>query len=148
MSLLEQLQSDIKEAMKAKEVVARDALRLLLASLKNVAIELGKDLSKLTDEDVITVIRRELKRRHDSIVSFTDGGRPELVAQEQAEVDVFEKYMPPQMSVEDIDKVVAEVLAELGDNPQFGQVMGLVIKKINGQADGNVISSRVKSALL
>ncbi len=147
MSLLDTLQSDIKEAMKAKEVVARDALRLLLASLKNTAIDSGKDIAKLTDEEIVVVIRREIKRRKESIAAFTEGGRDELVASEQAEVDLFEKYVPAQMSAEDVDKAVAEAIAEAGDGAQFGQVMGAVMKKVGGQADGNLVNERVKTAL-
>ena len=149
MSLFATLQSDMKQAMKSGEVVARDALRLLLANLKNTAIDSGKDIAELTDEEIIAVIRREVKRRKESISAFEKGGRLDLVEQEKTELDIFEKYTPSQMPAEDIDKIVKDVIAGLGDSGkvEFGQVMGMVMKKTQGQADGSLVSERVKAIL-
>jgi len=149
MSLLTTLQSDMKQAMKVGEAVVRDALRLILANLKNTAIDSGKDIAELTDGEVIVVLRREIKRRKESISAFQEGGRDDLIQQEKSELEIFEKYVPEQMSADAIDAIVQEVVDGLGDKDkaEFGQVMGMVMKKIQGKADGSLVSERVKAML-
>ncbi len=149
MSLLTTLQSDMKQAMKVGEAVVRDALRLILANLKNTAIDSGKDITELTDEEIIVVLRREIKRRKESISAFQEGGRDDLIQQEKSELEIFEKYVPEQMPSDDIDVIVQEVVDELGgkDKAEFGQVMGMVMKKVQGKADGSLVSERVKAIL-
>jgi len=147
MSLFNQLETDFKQAMLAQDRQTTNVLRLLKATLKNELIKLKKD--KLSDEEIIKILRHELKKRQDSIEQFTQGQRLDLVAQEQAELKIIEKYLPAQMPLPEIKKIVAEVIGAMGQvTPnQFGQIMGAVMQKINGQADGKLVSQVVKEAL-
>lgn len=149
MAILDQLQNDLKQALKSSEQSLRDTVRLILAQIKNRAIELGEDLIDLTDEEIIKVLRREIKKRKESIFAYEKGGRPELAEKEKKELAVLEKYVPPMMSDGDLQRLVEDTIAELGGKEavNFGQVMQAVMKKASGQADGKKVSELVKEAL-
>ncbi|MGB0756998.1 MAG: GatB/YqeY domain-containing protein [Patescibacteria group bacterium] len=149
MSLFDSLQTDLRNAMKQGEVEARDALRLLLSYIKNAAKDIKKAESELEDAEVVAVIKKEIKKRKDSIKAFIDGGREELAEKEQREVVFFEQYMPEEMPVEKIDEVVKKVVDGLGDKStvQFGQAMGAVMKEIGPDADGGVVKERLQAYL-
>jgi len=146
--LFDQVNNHIKEAMKGKEEKRLSTLRMLLASLKNKKIDLGVG-KELTDTDVLMVIKSEIKKRKDSIEAYENGGRNDLADSEKEEISILEKYMPEQMSVEELEKIVKDTISEVGAKgaADFGKVMGVVMSKAKGQADGNVVSAMVKKNL-
>lgn len=144
--LVEKLQNDLKQAQLAREEVKVSTLRLLLSEIHNVEIAKGE---KLSDEDVISVIQREVKKRKEAAVGFRAGGREESAQREEAELKVLESYLPAQLSNEVLTKLIEESINEVGAKSQadMGRVMGVVMGKVKGQVDGNIVSSIVKEKL-
>ncbi len=137
--------------MKAKEEARLGTLRLLSAALHNREIEKrsqGRE-SALSDEEVIEVLRREVKKRREAIELYIKGGRPELAEKESGEIKVLEAYLPPALSETEVQKFVAEAMAEV--KPQgpkdFGRVMGIAMKKAGGRADASAVSAEVKKVI-
>ena len=149
MSLQQQIDNDLKEAMKAREAERLGVLRMLKAALKNVAIEKGGAAAVLDDAEATAVIRKQVKQRQDSIEGFTKGGRPELAAREQAEMEILNAYLPKAMSPEDLAALVAEAIAEAGatSKAQMGAVMKIASAKAAGRADGKALSLEVQRQL-
>lgn len=147
MSLTQDVTEAMKNAMREKKQLDLTVLRQLIASFKNEAITLGKIDDPLTDEEALAVTKRESKKRKDSIAQFTEAGRPELAENEQAELVVIEQFLPELLSEDAVKETVQAVIAEAGDNPQFGAVMSATMAKIGAQTDGNVVSKIVKEAL-
>ena len=149
MSLQQQIDNDLKEAMKAREAERLGVLRMLKAALKNAAIEKGGATAVLDDAEASAVIRKQVKQRQDSIEGFTKGGRPELAAKEQAEMEVLNAYLPKAMSPEDLAALVAEAIAEAGatSKAQMGAVMKIASAKAAGRADGKALSMEVQRQL-
>ncbi len=147
MSLLNQLEADLKQALLAKDRATADLLRLLKAALKNEMIALKKQ--ELSDEEVLKVLKREAKKRHDSIEQFTRGGRQDLADQEKRELDILEKYLPAALPPDELKKHIQAVIDDLEEvSPsQFGQVMKAVMARVGGQADGKLVAQLVKEAL-
>lgn len=147
MSLAASIESDVKRAMLEKNQLVVAVLRLLKAALKNEMITLKKQ--ELADEEVLVVLRREVKKRKDAIEQYAKGGRPELAEAEKREIEVIDKYLPAQMAEDEVRKVVGEVVAGRGSGGslQFGAVMGAVMAKLKGRADGNLVSRLVKEQL-
>lgn len=145
MSLKLQIDADFKAAMKAKSP-EYPVISFLRAAIKQVEVDTRKELN---DEEVIAVVSREVKKRKDSITEYEKGGRPELAAKEAEEIKVISKYMPAQMSEEEIRKVVKETLAEMGSvtPQQMGMVLGKVMPKVKGKADGGMVNKLVKEML-
>ena len=112
MSLNDQLTADMKTAMKTKDKVALGTIRTLKSAIKNSAIEQGGADTVLDDAAIITVIRKQIKQRQDSITQYNDNGRPELAEVEQNEVNVLEKYLPTPLSNEEVEALVAEAVSE------------------------------------
>lgn len=139
MSKLEQLNADLKAAMFAKDDVARGTLRMILADLKNRRIEVQRDL---TDDDVIAVLQRGVKTRKDSFEQYQKGGREDLAAVEQAELDLLAKYLPQTLSEDDTRAIVAAKIAELGitSKRDLGQLMKAVLAEHGAAADGKLVS--------
>ena len=139
MSKLEQLNADLKAAMFAKDDVARGTLRMILADLKNRRIEVQRDL---TDDDVIAVLQRGVKTRKDSFEQYQKGGREDLAAIEQAELDLLDKYLPQTLSEDETRAVVAAKIAELGitSKRDLGQLMKAVLAEHGAAADGKLVS--------
>ena len=146
MDIQTQLKKDMIDAMKAKETDKLKVVRLLRAAIQSKAIELNKDL---TEEDVIGVIIKSAKQRRDSIASFKEGGRDDLVAEEELELAIISQYLPAQMSEEDLSKIVEEVIAQTGASSMrdMGKVMGTVMAKVKGKVDGNLVQTVVKQKL-
>lgn len=144
--LLSKIQSDLKTAQLARDEIKVSTLRLLLSEAKNKEIAKGDDLS---DEDIISVISREVKKRKEAAESFRSGGREEMAAKEELEAKVLEGYLPEQISTEELTKVVEETINELGAGSlaDMGKVIGAVMGKIKGQADGAAVSALVKEKL-
>ncbi len=149
MSLNDQLTTDMKTAMKAKDKVALGTIRNLKSAIKNSAIEQGGADTLLDDTAVIAVIRKQIKQRQDSITQYNDNGRPELAEIEQNEVNVLENYLPTQLSAEEVEALVAETISEssASSKADMGKVMGLMQQKTDGRADGKTISQAVMKAL-
>jgi uncharacterized protein YqeY len=138
--------TDLKNAMKAHDKVKLTVVRMLKASLMNEKIKLGHDLS---DEEEITVVSREAKQHKESIDEFKEAGRDDLVEQQEAELSILKDYLPKQLSEDEINKVVAEAIEKVGASnmSDFGKVMGAVMPKVKGKADGNLVNQAVKSQL-
>jgi uncharacterized protein len=149
MALTEKINSDLKEAMKNKEAEKLSVLRMLNAAWQNEAIALGKKETGLSDEEAVKVIKKEVKKRKDSVEQFIAGNRPELAAGEQKEAEILSAYLPAEMSEEELKKIVAEVISEMGEvaPSQFGLVMKNVMAKTSGKADGGMVSRVVKEVL-
>lgn len=148
--LLEQINSDLKDAMRAKEEQKRSVLRMLISAIKDKEISLrkGEDII-LSEEQVLESVVQEVKKRKDSITSYEDGDRQDLADKEKSEIEMLEKYLPEQLSDEELEKIVNEVVASIGEVSQadFGKVMGQVMPRVKGKADGNQISAIVKKVL-
>jgi uncharacterized protein len=146
MGLREQIDSDIKDAMKAGAKDKVSALRMLSAALKNKQIE---KRAPLTDSEVADSVRSLIKQRKDSIEQFGKGGRQDLVDKEAAEVTFLEVYLPQQMAREEIEKIVREVIGQTGAQgvKDMGKVMKALVPVLAGRADNKLVSELVKSSL-
>ncbi|MDD9138860.1 MULTISPECIES: GatB/YqeY domain-containing protein [Fructobacillus] len=146
MSLLAQVQEDMKTAMKAKDKKTLAVVRQIKSAVMNEQINLGHDL---TEEEELSVLSREVKQRKESIAEFKEGGREDLAADTQAELDVLAKYLPAQLSEDEIKEVVAAAIEKTGaTSPKdMGKVMGIVSAQTKGRADGKVVADTVKKAL-
>ena len=146
MSLKKKIKSDLKDAMKSGDSVVRGVLRLLSSDIKNEEISLKKELA---DDNVLKIIKKDIKRHKESIEQYKTGGRKDLVEQEEKELEILEKYMPEQMGEEEIRKIVSDVVEKLKatDASDFGKVMGMAMKEIGGNVDGSIVSKIVKEEL-
>lgn len=142
MNLTDRLAEDMKQAMKAKDKQKLSTLRMIKSSLKNEEIKLGKELSA---DDELTVLSRELKQRNDSLQEYEKAGRDDLAASERAEIAVIKAYMPEPLSDEELDRLVQETIAEVGaqSKADMGKVMGAIMPKVKGKADGSKVNKLV-----
>ena len=151
MSLQEKINAAWKDALKQRNP-SKDVLALMRTELKNKAIssrEAGNQTTELSDELALTVFAKMAKQRRESIATFKSGGREDLVAKEETELKVIESYLPTQMSDDDIKKIVEEVIASTGASSMkdMGKVMGPVMAKTKGQADGKRVQDAVRALL-
>ncbi|COI49147.1 GatB/YqeY domain-containing protein [Weissella confusa] len=146
MSLLEQLTNDMKEAMKAKDRVTLGVVRMVKSSVSNEQIKLGHDL---TADEELAVLSREMKQRVEELESYKDADREDLAEEIQGQIDVLKRYMPEQMSEEEVVAVVKETIAEVGASSKadLGKVMGALMPKVKGKADGKLVNQTVQSLL-
>lgn len=146
MSLLEKIDSDLVTAMKERVVSRVSVLRMLKSSIKNEQIKLGHELS---DDEVMAVLKREAKQRRDSIEQFDKAGRDDLSSAERMELEVVKSYLPEQLSEEELKKTVDEIVQETGASSpaEMGVVIGAVLKKVGGRADGSAVARIVKERL-
>lgn len=149
MTLQEQIASDLKGAMKAGNEVAKSALRMLQAEFVRKEIELGKKGQGLSDDEALHIVAREVKKRKESIAAYQKGAREDLVAQEERERAILEKYMPSQLSDEELEAVVRKVLETQGaPGPgDMGRVMQGVMAEVRGKADGTRVRAVVEKLL-
>jgi uncharacterized protein YqeY len=148
--LHQQIEAELKSALKSGEKEKTGILRFLIAAIKNHQIEIkAKGEEYLKDEDVIAVIRRQVKQRKDSIAEYEKGGRPELADKEKAELDILENYLPAQAGEDKIREVVKSKMQELNiaDKSGFGKLMGAAMAEIRGQADGDAVKKVVEKEL-
>ena len=143
MHLTEQLEADLAAAMRERDQVRLQVLRLLKSALKNQQIEIGHEL---TAQEMMAVLQKEAKKRRDSIEAYQKAGREDLVGGESAELEEIEHYLPAQMSESDVRAIVREVVAANPD-AQMGQVIGEVIARAGGLTDGSVVSRLVREQL-
>lgn len=146
MSLKEQLRADMAAAMRAGDSARRDTLRLVLAAVKQAEVD---ERTTLDDDGVQAVLAKQAKQRRESIADYEKAGRLELAAQEAAEVALIESYLPQMMSREEVEAVAAEVMAEVGvtDVKGMGQVMGRLMPRLKGKADGRLVNEVVRDLL-
>jgi hypothetical protein len=146
MGLREQIDGDIKDAMKSGAKDKVSALRMLSAALKNKQIE---KRAPLAESEIVDTVRSLIKQRKDSIEQFAKGGRQDLVDKETAEVAVLEVYLPRQMAREEIEKIVREVIAQTGSQgaKDMGKVLKALVPLLAGRADNKLVSELVKSSL-
>lgn len=148
MSLQEKVMEEMKAAMKAKDSVALESLRAIKSALLLAKTEKG-GADGLSEADEIKLVQKLVKQRKDSASIFTEQGRNDLAEPEMAQVAVIEKFLPEQLSEEEIEKVVVQTIDSIGASgmQDMGKVMGIVSKELAGQADGKTISSIVKAEL-
>ena len=146
MSLSEQIMSDMKEAMKARDKVKLNTVRMIKSALMNEKIKAGHDL---TPEEELTVLSREKKQREESIKEFAKANRNDLVAETKQELTIVEDYLPKQLSKEELNEAAASAIAEVNahDKSDFGKVMKVLMPKIKGKADGKAASAAVRDQL-
>jgi uncharacterized protein YqeY len=149
MTLQQRVDTDLKEAMRAKEATKLGVLRMLKSALKYAAIEKSGPEAELSEAEAIQVIRKQAKQRQDSIESFDKGGRAELANKEKEELAILNNYLPQAMSPEELTKIVRETIAETGatSKAQMGAVMKALQLKIAGRVDGKTLSVEVQKQL-
>ena len=150
-TIKDQLQSDLSTAMKARDDLRSGTIRMVLAAITNEEVS-GKQARELSDDDVMTVLGREAKKRREAAEAYDDAGRGELADTERAELAVIEEYLPEQMSDDELQAIIEAAVAEVaGSGAEGGKAMGAVMKivqpQVKGRADGSVVAARVKTAL-
>jgi len=146
MTISDKINEDLKSAMKSGDKTALSVLRMLKSDFKYKQIELGRDL---TEDDLLAVLASSAKKRRDAIEGFEKGGRSDLVAKEKAELEVLSGYLPQQMSIEELEKIVAEVVAETGASTpkDIGLVMKQLMPRVKGKIDGRKVNEAVARKL-
>jgi uncharacterized protein YqeY len=149
MTFIERVDSDLKEAMRAKDATRLGVLRMLKSALKYAVIAKSGAEGELNDAEAAQVIRKQAKQRQDSIESFEKGGRAELAEKEKEELSILNAYLPQQMNADELAKIVRESIAEVGatSKAQMGAVMKALQAKIAGRADGKMLSTEVQKQL-
>lgn len=138
------IQETINNALKAGNKTALSALRFIMSQIKYEEIDKQKEL---TDEEVVSLMQKEIKKRKEAIEMFKKGNRDDLVRDEESQIAVIQKYLPQQLSEEELNKIVGEVIASLGEEKNMGKIIGLVMGKAKGRADGSIIAKLVKQKL-
>ncbi len=148
MGLKEQIDRDLKDAMRSGDRTRKMALRSLKTAILN-AEKAGKQARELTEQEIVSVIMKEVKQRRDSIEEYRRGGREDLVAEEEAEMRVLEAYLPRMMSEEEIRAKASEVIARVGaQGPRdIGKVMKPLMAELKGKADGSLVNKVVRRLL-
>ena len=145
--LREQLRSDLRDAMRAKDAPRRNTIRMLEAAIKNAEIE--KRGAELAEADILAILQRQVKQRHESIEQFLRGGREDLAATERAEIEIIEAYLPRQLSREEVTVRAQAVIEQAGatGSGDRGKVMGMLMRELRGEADGAVVNEVVGELL-
>jgi uncharacterized protein YqeY len=148
MGLKETLKTDLTEAIRSSNKVVSGTIRMVLTAITNEEVS-GKEARVLTDDEIITVLSREGKKRREAAEEFAKAGRADKSAEEKAEGEVIAKYLPAQLSEDDIKNLIAAAVASTGavGPGDMGKVMGAIKPQIAGKADGALVSSLVKAAL-
>ncbi len=148
MSIKESLRSDLTEAIRGRDEITSSTIRMVLTAITNEEVA-GKEARVLSDDEVITVLSREAKKRREASEAFDNAGRADKAALEKAEGEVIAKYLPAQLSIDDIKKMISDAIASTGaaGPADMGKVMGAIKPLIAGKADGSIVSTLVKEAL-
>lgn len=146
MSILDRLNEDMKKAMKNKEKEKLSVIRMVKSSLQNEQIKLGRELN---EDESLTVLNREVKQRKDSLHEFAKAGRDDLASKLQMELEILQEYMPKQLSEDELLAIVKETIEEVGASSKadMGKVMGAIMPKVKGKADGGLVSRLVQQNL-
>ncbi|OGG13647.1 glutamyl-tRNA amidotransferase [Candidatus Gottesmanbacteria bacterium RIFCSPHIGHO2_01_FULL_39_10] len=140
----QKIQDQIVVALKAGDKVRLDVLRFILSSIKYAEIEKQKEL---TDDEIVSLLSKEVKKRKEAIEMFKKGGRTEGIEKEEKQIVVINEFLPEKISQEELEKIISEVISSSGADPQMGKVIGTVMGKIKGQADGSEVARIVKEKL-
>jgi len=145
-TLSETIRSEMLDATRARDNVRRDTLRLLVAAVENGRIDAGHELS---DDETLRVLQKEAKQRRESIEEYRKGNREDLVQQEQQELEIIQTYLPEQLSEDEVRRLVEETISEVGATgaDDLRNVMGPLMKKLEGRADGRVANAMVRELL-
>lgn len=145
----QQLRDELKQSMLSKNTLKTSVLRMFLSAVGYYEINKGGAGYEASEEDVLSVLQKEIKQRRDSIEQFKAGGRQDLVDKETKELEILQKYLPAQMSEEEIRKLVVDAVKQTGaSSPQdMGKVMGALMPKVKGKADGGIVSKIVREEL-
>jgi uncharacterized protein YqeY len=146
MNLKEQLQKDLRDALRARDESRKSVIRLALAAIVNAEVEKGGELN---DDDLISILQKEARRRQDTLVELRQVDRPEMLAKEEMELAILEGYLPQLLSREEIAEEARQVVAEVGATGmgQMGLVMRQLMSKLRGRADGRVVNEVVRELL-
>jgi len=146
MTLRDTINQDVKDAMKAKNVKKRDALRLLTSAFKQIEVDERKELN---DDDVIKIIQTQVKRRNDAASQYKDAARDDLMQIELDEIAFYEPYLPAQLSDDELADALKEIISKVGASTMkdMGKIMGMASKELSGKADGKRINECVKTLL-
>jgi uncharacterized protein YqeY len=146
--LKEKIQNDLKENLKAGNKEAVSALRMLFSEIKNTEIQKQKK-DGLSEDEIIEVVLREVKKRKDSIRQYREGGRKDLAEQEEKELEILTGYMPEQLGEDEIKKIAQEIIGKINASGKsdFGKVMGAMMKEVKGKTDGALVGKVVKELL-
>ena len=147
--LTDRIETEMKDALRAKDMVKLNTLRMVKSAITYHLMEKGGKDKPATDADVTAVIQKQVKQRRDSIESYEKGGRTDLVAKEKAELAVLESFLPKQMSTEELTAIINATIAEIGatSKAQMGAVMKALMPKVTGKADGKLVSQLVQQNL-
>ena len=146
MSLKERLKSELKDAMRAKEILRRDTIRAINTMIKQIEVDQRIDLG---DEDIIKLVQKGIKQREEAIVQFKAASRDDLVQTEQSQIDIFAQYLPKQLSDDELEVIIADIIKKTGASSMkdMGKVMNPTKDKVGGGADGKRINIIVKKLL-
>ncbi|MEA3498666.1 MAG: GatB/YqeY domain-containing protein [Campylobacterota bacterium] len=146
MTLKEQLKSDLKDAMRAKEIMRRDSIRAINTMIKQIEVDQRVELG---DDDIIKLIQKGVKQREEAIVQYKEAKRDDLVKTEQDQIDIFSNYLPKQLNDSELEVIIAAIIAEVGATSikDMGKVMNPAKEKVGGSADGKRINMMVKKLL-
>lgn len=144
-SLQVKISDDLHAALKRGEAEKVSVLRLLQAALKNIEIERDRRDAGLSDEETLEVVQKETKKRHDAVELYRTGGRPELAEKEEREASLLKAYLPRQLSSDELRAIVADALK--GGETNVGKIMGTVMAKVKGKADGTAVRKIVEETL-
>lgn len=149
-ALKDRLRADLTTAMKARDEVRSSTLRMVLTAITNAEVA-GKEARELSDDDVLTVLTSEAKKRREAATAFADGGRAEMAAKEEAEAAVIADYLPEPLTAEEIADLVTSTIAATGAADQgmraMGMVMGALQSQVKGRADGGAVAAEVRRQL-
>jgi uncharacterized protein YqeY len=150
-NLKEQIHADLTTAIKAKDSLTSGTLRMVLSAITNEEVS-GKEARVLDDQDMITVLNREAKKRKEAATAYDDAKRPELADKERAELEIIQAYLPAALSAEDLANIISNAVAEVAAGgatgpSAMGAVMKIVSPQVSGRADGGAVAAAVKSAL-
>jgi uncharacterized protein YqeY len=149
-ALKDRLRADLTTAMKARDVVRSSTLRMVLTAITNAEVA-GKEARELTDDDVLTVLSSEAKKRREAATAFAEGNRPEMAAKEEAEAAVIAEYLPAPLSDAEVAAIVTAAVEQTGAAGEgmraMGKVMGVVQPQVKGRADGSAVAAEVRRQL-
>lgn len=149
-ALKDRLRDDLNTALKARDALRTSVIRMVLAAITNAEVA-GKQARELTDDDVLSVLSSEAKKRRESATAFDEGNRPELAAKERAEAEILAEYLPEALSQDEITAIIAEAIEQTGAAGEgmkaMGRVMGIVTARTKGRADGAAVAAEVRRQL-
>lgn len=146
MALVEQLQTDMQNALRAKQQARLDTLRMALAALKNARIQVGHDLN---NDEVLKVLQKEVKQRRDAAAAYRQAQRPDLAEQEEAEIAILDEYLPTMLDADTLRPLIAQIIAETGASSpaDISKVMPVAMQQFKGKAEGRTINQLVRELL-